>query len=430
MTIANRFLSGVMLLAGAQTITGDKTFSGDVIVPSTPANDNSAAPKLWVTNQITAAVVVNRPWKETLLDDSQLIDGVTGGIAPAGAFVFTDNPTADETFVLKCTTGTESYTFKVSASGESEVTIGAGLSNTLANLAAKIEAKTGALYHAYVRTNLGSIDSLVLVVVRRAVSDGTDRAYGTAQASYAAFTADKYEAKAADLTALDTTDPGAGIGSFGFRRATADLVPGETHEMRSGDSLGTWDDDGGQWNLRTVTAGVYTAGDGIDVTDNVVSVALASDPGLEFSGGQLRVKANSAGGMELTPSGVGLKSVQGGLVITGGGNLKGNTLRHKMVVQDGATSGDGAATSFAADVANTGGGKPLVFVGKLGPFYVANGNSEKATSECYFSTDAGTTARAWSAIVGTDTLYWNGSVAEGGDLEDGDELTVVMGSTT
>jgi hypothetical protein len=33
------------------------------------------------------------------------------------------------------------------------------------------------------------------------------------------------------------------------------------------------------------------------------------------------------------------------------------------------------------------------------------------TTDCYFSADTGTTARAISAIVATDVLYWNGSIA-------------------
>jgi hypothetical protein len=38
------------------------------------------------------------------------------------------------------------------------------------------------------------------------------------------------------------------------------------------------------------------------------------------------------------------------------------------------------------------------------------GDGDK-THDCYFSGDTGTTARAMSAIVATDVLYWNGSIA-------------------
>lgn len=33
------------------------------------------------------------------------------------------------------------------------------------------------------------------------------------------------------------------------------------------------------------------------------------------------------------------------------------------------------------------------------------------TKDCYFSGDGGATARAFGAIVATDKLYWNGSIA-------------------
>lgn len=33
------------------------------------------------------------------------------------------------------------------------------------------------------------------------------------------------------------------------------------------------------------------------------------------------------------------------------------------------------------------------------------------TKDCYFSGDSGTTARAINAIIATDKLYWNGSIA-------------------
>jgi len=38
------------------------------------------------------------------------------------------------------------------------------------------------------------------------------------------------------------------------------------------------------------------------------------------------------------------------------------------------------------------------------------GNAIK-TKACYFSGDSGATARAYSAVIATDKLYWNGSIA-------------------
>lgn len=39
------------------------------------------------------------------------------------------------------------------------------------------------------------------------------------------------------------------------------------------------------------------------------------------------------------------------------------------------------------------------------------GDGTKASVDCYFSNDAGVTARAFSAVAAADTLHWNGSVA-------------------
>jgi hypothetical protein len=39
------------------------------------------------------------------------------------------------------------------------------------------------------------------------------------------------------------------------------------------------------------------------------------------------------------------------------------------------------------------------------------GDGTKVAVDCYFSADGGATARALRAVVATDLLYWNGSVA-------------------
>lgn len=39
------------------------------------------------------------------------------------------------------------------------------------------------------------------------------------------------------------------------------------------------------------------------------------------------------------------------------------------------------------------------------------GDGTKVAVDCYFSADGGVTARALRAVVATDLLYWNGSVA-------------------
>ena len=70
-----------------------------------------------------------------------------------------------------------------------------------------------------------------------------------------------------------------------------------------------------------------------------------------------------------------------------------------------ADGNEACATAMAATPASSS------FVGVVvGELFVEVGNGVK-TKACYFSGDAGATARAFGAIVSGDKLYWNGSVA-------------------
>lgn len=57
--------------------------------------------------------------------------------------------------------------------------------------------------------------------------------------------------------------------------------------------------------IQTASA-VLTGGDGIDITGSVVSVDLATDPGLEFATGELRALVNPAGAIERVAAGLGV----------------------------------------------------------------------------------------------------------------------------
>ncbi len=52
--------------------------------------------------------------------------------------------------------------------------------------------------------------------------------------------------------------------------------------------------------------GTFSGGDGIDITAGVISVDLATDPGLEFATGELRVLVNPAGAIERVAAGLGI----------------------------------------------------------------------------------------------------------------------------
>jgi hypothetical protein len=65
------------------------------------------------------------------------------------------------------------------------------------------------------------------------------------------------------------------------------------------------------------------------------------------------------------------------------------------------------AMTTTVSATNTHGGEVAVFVNGMKQ-WVGSGNK---TSDCYFSGDAGTTARTFAAIASGDTLHWVGSVA-------------------
>jgi hypothetical protein len=89
-------------------------------------------------------------------------------------------------------------------------------------------------------------------------------------------------------------------------------------------------------------------------------------------------------------------------------------------VQPAATSGDAQDTT--ANITGTPQSDSYVAVLVNGvQVYLADDNTERATADCYFSADGGTTARAIEDIAAADSLYWNGAQA-GYDLDTNDVL--------
>jgi hypothetical protein len=68
------------------------------------------------------------------------------------------------------------------------------------------------------------------------------------------------------------------------------------------------------------------------------------------------------------------------------------------------TAGDGSTTALTITTT------PLGFVSIFVNGNLANLKGDK-TGDCYFSADAGATAKVLNAIVATNVLYWNGVIA-------------------
>ena len=169
-----------------------------------------------------------------------------------------------------------------------------------------------------------------------------------------------------------------------------------------------------------------TAGAGLLDTGGTWSVELATDPGLEFDAGgdsgRLRVKVLSTGSITRLSSGL--------AVLLDGSSLTSTASGLKAAVPVSAnkdqspTAGTGNEQTTGLTIAATPSGDAYVRVSVNGIGYRL-GDGVK-TKDCYFSADAGVTARAIAAIENGDTLYWNGTVV-GFNLETSDSVDMEYG---
>lgn len=170
----------------------------------------------------------------------------------------------------------------------------------------------------------------------------------------------------------------------------------------------------------TLFVGDVNKGVQVNADDVQVDASEIAGDGLEQTSGVgnehiLKVKVDATGaGTTVAPAinndptrGLGVK-VDGKKI---GWNGSGQLTTGKPQVGDtgltpAATSGDGQDTTL--DISNTpDGGRISVFVN--GVQYIV-GDGVK-TEDCYFSIDAGSTARTLATVAAGDSLYWNGVVA-------------------
>lgn len=221
--------------------------------------------RTWTSQQITDAVISGVGWRETILDPVQGIAGAAGGIAPAILISITGQPTATDTLVITDGVAPETYTFVAAAAVPFDVTIGGTLAATMANLAATILADSLLVASAVVQgldnffaatpatqmviCNLLAVDTAAETLRLFATLTGA----GAAQVvEFVTAGIDSYDADAATEAAIPVADPAAA--TFGFGRAFADLVLGETHNALAVDAGYSWDGDAQVWN-RTIAVG-------------------------------------------------------------------------------------------------------------------------------------------------------------------------------
>lgn len=325
-----------------------------------PSSDADAATKKYVDD----AVVSGGKIKEALFTYHELDD--TDGINAAGALYFANQPVVGDTVVLKDGTLTRTYTFVANQGAESaatDVSIETDTASAMQRLVTRANADVGnTQWDLYYTTSHTDINAGVVMVLEKSTAAGNadDRIYGvfTTQADLKVvdFTSGTgtpgKEYTVYTVGTASTTDPAQT--TFGLRRQQAALEDGEIHFTLDSDELWAWNQDASSWYLLSsgavpiatsasgggtlgkVTAdedyGLVIAGSGVlrvdlepnkglefiggdlaakpdtaagmSVGSGGLAVALSGTPGLEFSTGLLQVKADGAHGIVITANGV------------------------------------------------------------------------------------------------------------------------------
>lgn len=353
----NVLMNGGTLQTGGGSITTSggaiSTSGGELTgLPALPSGPTSAASKAYVDTSISGGVA----WKETLLSALQL-DNTNKAIAQADAFFLINNPVPGDTFIIKDSGTTETWTFQAVAASF-QPAIGGTALLTMQNLASRINTDSTE-WAAQCLTTLQSINVGGVVVIYRKVPTATvtDRIYGTfavpADANYVNYgTASDYRNNVA--APLHASDPI--IATFGLSRVLASLTPGEAHIVRAEDNVYLWNEDADAWQLSggatvlatsgpggaTIGQATYDSLKGLLVTAGVTEVKVDSSTvsfngsgQLQVTGGAVPVATSAPGGgalgratadesfgLQIVPSGILKAKVDGVTVVfDGSGNL-------------------------------------------------------------------------------------------------------------
>ena len=347
----------------------------------TPVVSTDLTTKGYVDSAIATAVISGGTVKQSVLTAGQLSS--SNGISAAAIFYLTAVAGAGDTFILKNSSGTETYTFSASAGVFTPAT-GANAGASMSSLAARINTDSAYWSAIYEAPNLAEVNSgggsIVIYEKTTASGASSSRVYGVfaapSTAKVVSFNS-LYEynitlAIASHVITMPSTDPSGT--QFGFRTTLSNLVAGEIHYVQDTDVLSSWDASASVWY--TLASGVIpsaTSGAGGGIQGKLTA---DSNFGLSIAAGVLKVQTDSASlgfssgnltvildGSTLSKSGSGLKVAAGGITNTeinssalGNGLTGGSGTALSVVPGDGiSVSGAGVAANYNAAMTNDNG---------------------------------------------------------------------------
>jgi hypothetical protein len=372
---------------GGLTMNGDIAMGTNTISGlADGVNDQDAVTKSQLDEAIISGGAVKEAlWVEDQLNDTDGFYAAAGlyfaAIPAVGDQVVLDDGTNSRTYTFVANQGAESAATDVSIETDADTAMARLVLRINADVGNTWWTAATSILHGDINNPL-----VVIMEAATAVGDSTSRIYGNTWATPADFQViefavagvpnSDYRDSNATIGNAANTDPGNG--RFGRRRTQAELIDGEIHLLLDTDSQWIWDDDASAWQLLSagtiadatsasgggtkgkltvdsdyglvINSGILTAvltstanpglefnatdkgfqvspdtAAGIEVTATGVAIDLAaSNPGLQFSGGDLAVLANTSAGIEIGASGVGidLAATNPALGFDGSGDLE------------------------------------------------------------------------------------------------------------
>jgi hypothetical protein len=211
-------------------------------------------------------------------------------------------------------------------------------------------------------------------------------------------------AKAGNTISINLdADSGLSVGANGLKIDASVLADGAI--AVAADELVFIDADGGTKRESVADFSSAIAGNGLSSAAGALNVAVVAAGGVEINNDELQVKKADS---SLSSDANGLKvnlNAEGSIAIKGAAGLAAPVMTSADLGQTpGAVAADDTDTTINITSTPAADGAVRVFVNGV----AAELGDGVKTKDCYFTNDAGVTARAIADIAAGDDLYWNG----------------------